>query len=266
MGRSWEQWQLNHNWADVNRFQLPGFRMKSYINTCKGYVAVARTDDLDEYERVNFVILLHQKGDEVRFELVYGIGDNSKWAFQEFVWKPIPIKVWDVLFKGRNGGYENTILGKDIMGGSWYGFWGNDPSNGKKVSIVREGDRVFFVSSRKMLQYYAGGIGMEYMDSMPVAHFLRVTLAQLGTTILFPDKIANYADAEDIYNALYNLHSTNWDIEHDWYGDRIRENLNELKKCQDKLIEIEGKIQKVCEDAADSMNTLSERYGIEVNV
>jgi len=107
---------------------------------------------------------------------------------------------------------------------------------------------------------------MEFMDDTPVADFLRATQPQLGTTILFPDKITDYADAENIFNALYNLHSTNWDIEHDWYGDRIRENLNELKKCQNKLIEIEDKIQKVCEDAADSMNILSERYGIEVNV
>ena len=267
MGRSWEHWYINHDWADVRRFQLPGFRMKSYINTYKGYVSIAQTHNPDEYDRVNFIILLHQKGDEVRFELVYGIGNNSKWSFPEFVWKPIPIEVWDVLFKdNKDGGYESRILSKDIIGDDWYGNWCGDPNKGKKLSIVREGDRVFFVSSKRMLQTYMGGIGMEFMDDMPVADFLRVTLAQLGTAILFPGKVTDYADAENIYNSLYNLHTTHWDIEHNWYGDRIKENLKELKECQDKLIEIEDKIQKVCEEAADSMNILSDRYGIEVKV
>ena len=51
-----------------------------------------------------------------------------------------------------------------------------------------------------------------------------------------------------------------------WYDNEIQNEIQELNKNRVRLSEVESDIQKVCEDAADSLNVLSEKYGIELAV
>ena len=89
----------------------------------------------------------------------------------------------------------------------------------------------------------------------------------LAFALVFPDKKFVLADAVEIDKAYCQIRNVEWSIKHldGEYAPkrRLRERLQTAKK---DLELYEKNYQKVLDNAADAMNILSSKYGVEIEI
>jgi hypothetical protein len=92
-------------------------------------------------------------------------------------------------------------------------------------------------------------------------------VSETGRLIAIAEKypgVKSMDDAETAWNAFDDFHTTEWQIRDKYFDKQRNDILKLVKKGQDDLASCETDLQDICDDAADAMNTLSQKYGIEV--
>ena len=263
MTLKWNSWNYIGS-ADLSRFALPGFKTKAYLRS----YAIAFAPDIgvrkySDTRRIMLVAIVHSNANKVKYELgmfktsVERI--NGNFSGSDMNIDLIPASAYKVLY----GDDLSTLL--NCMP-HWSKPWSSSTDGKPKMEIEVQNDRVFFVCDKRKAMLHIGGIGASHMHMSPVQDIFDsgISIGEMGVVMCHPDKVHSLSDASDIYTAICSLRTTSLDVDSKWYDNEIQSEIQELNKNRVKLSEVESDIQKVCEDAADSLNTLSEKYGIEL--
>ena len=267
MTLKWNKWNYIGS-ADLSRFALPGFRTKAYLSS----YAIAFVPDIgvrkySDTRRIMLVAIVHSNANKVKYELgmfktsVERI--NGDFSGRDMNIDLIPASAYKVLY----GDDLSTLINCPQMV-DWSKPWSSSTDGKPKMEIEVQNDRLFFVCDKRKAMLHIGGIGADHMHMSPVQDIFDsgISIGEMGVVMCHPDKVHSLSDASDIYNAICRLRTTSWDVDSKWYDDEIQSEIQELNKNRVRLSEVESDIQKVCEDAADSLNVLSEKYGIEIAV
>lgn len=267
MTLKWNKWNYIGA-ADLSRFALPGFKSKVYLRSYA--IAFAPDIGVQKYldtRRMMLAAIVHSNSDKVKYELgmfktsVEKI--NGNFSGRDMDIDPIPASAYRVLY----GDDLSTLLNCPQMV-DWSKPWSSAEKGKPKMEIEVQNDRLFFVCNKRKAMLHIGGIGASHMHMSPVEDIFNsgMSIGELAVVMSHPDKVHSLSDASDIYSAICSLRTTSWDVDNKWYDDEIQSEIRELNKSRVNLSEVESDIQKVCEDAADSLNVLSEKYGIDLAV
>lgn len=267
MTLNWNNWNYIGA-ADLSRFALPGFKSKAYL---KSY-AIAFAPDIgvqkySDTRRMMLAAIVHSNADQVKYELGIFMTSvesiNGNFSGKDMNIDPIPAIAYKVLY----GDDLSTLLNCPQMA-DWSKPWSSSRDGKPRMEIEVQNNRLFFVCDKRKAMLHIGGIGASHMRMSPVDDIFRssIVIGELAVVMCHPDKVHSLSDASDIYNAICSLRTASWDVDNKWYNNEIQSEIQELNENRVNLSEVESDIQKVCEDAADSLNTLSEKYGIELAI
>jgi len=83
--------------------------------------------------------------------------------------------------------------------------------------------------------------------------------------VLFPDKLTAFEDAQEVDYALFSIREALSDISSGYHDGEIKKLLAEQAELREEALQAARDNNEVCERAADALNELAERYGIELD-
>ena len=264
---SWADWRYLNS-ADLTKFAMPdGFKSKAYMSSIASAFLPSERLDFEDAIRMMFVVVVHQNERLVKYELGYCTTSLNELAYgmqtKRFDLSPVPASALQLLF-----GDDLHSLMSCIGMAAWQSPWDtSDESQTPRMQIEIKDNRTFFVCDRRQAKLNFGGLGADYIGKTPAFSALWAAGAgEMSVAILHPDKIHSLAEAQGIYGAICSLRTSLWDADSKWYDKEIALEISNLNEARAKLSKVESDVQKTCEDAADSMNVLADRFGIEIAV
>jgi len=244
------QWVINH-WPGklTNALTLPNHNVKIYTRSWK-----TRVDD-GRYIDIGFALCMNQKKASTAFEILYKVTGNGN---DMTTWEPVPVEVFENLFKREDGSWEFSP--KDEMS--------NTLKTNTHVQI--EDGHLLFKCNTDWLRRYLGSISQDRMHHTMPGKLLGFFDINLAVALVYKD-IRKYTlqDTDDIAKALGEIDNVAWCIASEDANGRSPHQLRSLeriKKLQADLEENERKNQEVMEQAAEAMNLLSSKYGVDVEL
>ena len=212
------------------------------------------------YPHVEFGIVVHVDSDAKCFS-------SSGHTFFEWVWKdkckpmskfaPVPAELMKRLF----GDDVKNI--KEVA--PWEVAWIHEWKNAHEV--IEENGRILFKFSTNWCRRQWSS------DFVTVGNIGRVLhascLRQNGKAValaMFNPNLKGIEDARAAQKALEDYTSNNNTINSHTYDDEKRRLMNDIKLVEQSIEKLNADLQKVMDDAAESMNALEANYGIVVEV
>lgn len=90
--------------------------------------------------------------------------------------------------------------------------------------------------------------------------------SQLCVAIRWNEKLPTFSDICDVCRRLSSMVFNANEIKENW---RVREKknlLDDISSYRKEIDELNGRMEEICELSANAMNTLSEKYGIEISI
>ena len=89
---------------------------------------------------------------------------------------------------------------------------------------------------------------------------------QLCVAIRWNEKLPTFSDICDVCRRLSSMAYNANLIKNNFYGCRKKSMTDMISHLRKEIDELNGKMEKICELSANAMNTLSEKYGIEISI
>ena len=89
---------------------------------------------------------------------------------------------------------------------------------------------------------------------------------QLCVAIRWNEKLPTFSDICDVSNRLNSLWHDVHDINNKLFVNRKKDLMESVSFIRGEIDGLKEKLEKICELSANAMNTLSEKYGIEISI
>ena len=223
------------------RVQEEKTRRRGYLRAASTYV-----HDGTGTIRIHFGIVVEVGKTETTFEIVHGK------SMSDSTFKPIHANVFDSLFPTIEGDFH------DIDAKEWI----------ENMRLERHDNRMILVFDTKWLDKNFGTVTLKSIRStLPFKIMLRYA-SEIAVAERFYPKVMGITTAtgvidalRDIYSEYPRLHGT----EYTYHAYRT-EALENLEEYRQNVEEAQGKLQDICDKAAEALNVLGSKYGIEVEV
>lgn len=243
-----EQWRINHFFTPSSALTVEGCRFKGY--TYKNNVFV----DCGECNyKLNFLYAMNTNKDVTTFELMYRMTRNDQYGGG---WVPVPEEVLEGLFKQNDGTWNFCAM-----------YSSNEDWAKNTIIEVVDGHFLFKYRTR-WLRNKIASISVDSMHYSVPGRMVYETDSNLGVALAFYPKMKyTMDDTSNILTALSKIKNVEWALsDADCQTSRKRRLMDRLKKTHDDLSEYERKYQEILDKAADAMNLMSSKYGIEVSI
>jgi len=231
---AYRKWIIEH-FACLKTAEIPDHRTRLYKYNRRIHLVHGRDSIM-----LSFIVAAHLGKHDVVFEIFHsGVEDNNT------IWTPVSPSTFNRLFKTEKGEW-------------WFGHSWTD-----KAEVIVKDDRVLFKFSMAHIKTQVWGINLDTIASTLPAFLVSETGRLIAIAEKYPG-VKSMDDAETAWNAFDDFHTTEWQIRDKYFDKQRNDILKLVKKGQDDLASCETDLQDICDDAADAMNTLSQKYGIEV--
>ena len=222
----------------VNALDIKGYRRRAYyysafFNTYIGW------KEKSHYDR--FILIVYQNENdlmcEIRYmESSYNLESVSEKPSSKTIDPSIIRKFYDVL----RGDYVNSRI-EEIEGRMFiHGIEPHTPirSHYGKYTIGR---------------MFAGMLVESYGNQLCVA-------------IRWNEKLPTFIDICDVCSRLSSMVFNANEIKENWREREKKNLLDDISSYRKEIDELNGRMEEICELSANAMNTLSEKYGIEISI
>ena len=237
---SYRRWKIEH-FANVETADLPGYRKRLYKYTGSVHLPHGVQTII-----LKFVVAVHFGKNDTVFEIFHnGVEDNNS------VWTPLSPSAFMRLFKGENGEW--------FFGKQWTHSWTSH------AKVVVKDDRVLIKFTKDYIRKQIWGINLDTISSTLPAFLV----SDVGKFMALAEKypgIDSMGAAETVWKAFDEYHTTEWEIMEGYYEKQRDHILQGINDAQKELESCEDNLQKVCDGAADALNVLSQKFGIEVSL
>lgn len=243
-GKIWYPCDISHmNLKPVHGMNSQGYIMRKGID-------VSDSDDIN-YARIGVVARKNRSTKEVSFDVYYSIDGK-------FI--PYPFDRFNMLCRKSDGGYEfndsalsegrsftRTLeLDKDCI-----------------LKCTEDGGLKFQYDNRFM--YNHGGINLSFMDYSFIGLFLYRYRKSLILAAKYPN-LNTVSDLIEVRCAFEDINCDYWRIRDRYYETNIESNIKAIHKAEDEIKKLELQRESIFNDCADSLNALSEKFGIEIEL
>ena len=183
-------------------------------------------------------------------------------------------------FVARDNKMQWKLIDKDVwikffdMCGSWYGAKSSTTLLQKKPSIallqkMRDGMDVLpngqICFNINLNGDKSSGLDMKLYHSY-IVEFLYDWQSTFTIFLKYHDRISNVDDLVELEMTLYKLFDVSYLCNGDKYAIQKSQAIEKLKKLEADLNGYVERLDKLYEDAADALNELSGKYGIEIDL
>jgi len=246
-----DHWRINH-YSDIPlALHLGGSRFKAYCYRPNVIVAAEE----DNGTRVNYLYAMNTNKDETTFELLYQISKGN--AYSPNVWHPVPPEILERLFKTKDGKWNFC----DMYSSD------DDWANHTKIEIV-DGHFLFRYPTR-WLRSKIASISVDSIHFSVLGRMVYEMDNNIAVALAFyPEHKYTMEDTSRIIEALRIISNVSYYLvdTDDGMSWRKKRMFERLEKAKSDLAEYEKKYQEILDKAADAMNLMSEKYGIEVDI
>ena len=239
--------------ADVGVANMPGKLNRSFetrdFSIDDGYagtrvrlafgVHIDKSPDWNEPGQTNALV-------EVRAKIVPKGGST----FDNSLWKPIGKDVWD----------------------KFLDIYAVDPREYRMHSVHKDMRNLMVVGDDGKTVYFKCCIDAKYgmlknrVSEIYLSLFLAKRAESFSTFLKYHDRINTFSDLVAICDAMGGLAAVSYNVKHKRHVIWKRDLLEKLNGYRAQLAEKEAALNMIYEQAADAMNELSDRFGIEVDV
>lgn len=230
---------------------LEGRQFKSYLYDRTVYVNMGETNG----PRVKFMYAMNTNKDETTFELLYRM---SKDVYYPDEWTPFPPEILERLFKTNDDRWNfcpKYLSDED----EWVEHTG--------IEIV-DGHFLFKYSTR-WLRKMISSISVDCIQRIVPGLMVSMGKDNMATSLAFyPEHKYTMDDISHIVDAFHAIRDASYTMAEpsDGMSWRKRNRLDSLKLKQKELESYEKKYQDILDRAADAMNLMSSKYGIEIDI
>lgn len=223
------------------RVQVEKTKRRGYLRAASTYV-----HDGTGTIRIHFGIVVEVGKTETTFEIVHGK------SMSDSTFTPIHADVFDSLFPTIEGDFH------DIDAKAWI----------ENMRLERHNNRMIFVFDTKWLNGNFISITLKTIrTTLPFKIMLRYA-SEIAVAETFYPKVMGIATAQGVIEALRDIYSEysrlcGGEYSYPAYRNEALENLEEYRQ---NVEEAQGKLQDICDKAANALNVLGSKYGIEVEV
>lgn len=238
------RWQLD-NFMDCSKaLKLPKHSQKVYRMRSGSWFF------LNDFNfRVNFAIVMNKYKDSTTFEVMYKLMVDNEVGR----WEVVPPKIMERVFSKGQDVWDFCGL---YQSGNW--------EKNTKVEVVD--GHFLFKYNTEWLRYVAGAISKETIYFMVPGRAVTEKYELLCIALMYQNKDLTIFDLKQIQVAFSEISSTSWSIRADGKDPRVERLRENLAKARNSLEAFEKKHQQILEEAADAMNLLSSKYGIELDI
>ena len=205
---------------------------------------------LDDFNfKANFAIVMNKYKDSTTFEVMYKLTVNNEVGS----WEVVPPNIMERLFSKGQDVWDFCGL---YQSGNW--------EKNTKVEVVD--GHFLFKYDTEWLRYVTGSISQDNLYFMVPGRMVAENDEILCLALMYQNKDLTIFDLKQIQVAFNEISSTSWSIREDGKDPRVEKLRENLAKARDSLETFEKKHQQILEEAADAMNILSSKYGIELDI
>ena len=217
----------------VDALDIKGYRRRAYY-CCKFFYTYTGWNETSSYDR--FVLIVYQNENDLMCE-IRCMGSSYSSEPDTTTIDPVIIrKFYDVL----RGDYVNSRI-EEIEGRMFiHGIEPHTPirSHYGKYTIGR---------------MFAGMLVESYGSQLCVA-------------IRWNEKLPTFSDICDVCSRLSSMVFNANEIKENWHVREKKNLLDDISSYRKEIDELNGRMEEICELSANAMNTLSEKYGIEISI
>jgi len=231
--------------------------------TSRGYV-IMRHISLGDFDvcrnfRIGVVGSIDRKTHEVCFDVYYATDSETFWG-GPWKFKPYPFEKFEMLCRTSDGGY--TFNDKALMEKHW-----RMPvlKIDDDCTVERNGDGgLRFRYNDKFMRLH-GGVNLHFMEYSFVGTFLYRYRKSLVIAVRYPN-LNSVSDLIEVKTAFEGIDSDWWRIKNRYYEEDIDLRLDVIKNEEAKIHKLEEEKERVFGECADSLNVLSGKFGIEIDI
>lgn len=236
---------------------------KPLDKTSRGYV-IRRHISLGDFDvcrnlRIGVVGMIDRKTKNVCFDVYYAMDAETFWC-GPWKFKPYPFEKFEMLCRNSDGGY--TFSDKALMEPHW-----RMPvlKIDDDCTVERNGDGgLRFRYNDKFMRLH-GGVNLSFMEYSFVGMFLHMYRKSLVLAVRYPN-LNSVSDLIEVKNAFAGIDSDWWRIKNRYYEEDIDTQRGVIRKAEADIHKLEEEKERVFGECADSLNTLSGKFGIEVDI
>ena len=243
-GKIWYPCDISYmNLKPVNEMTSQGYIMRKGID-------VLDSEDMN-YARIGVVARKNRSTKEVSFDVYYSIDGK-------FI--PYPFDRFNMLFRKSDGGYEfnDSALSE---GGSFVRALELDEDC--ILKCTEDGGLKFQYDDRFMYRHV--GINLSFMDYSFIGRFLYKYRRSLILAAKYPN-LNTVSDLIEVKCAFEDISHDYWRIRDRDYESDIEYNIKTIHKAEDEIKKLELQRESIFNACADSLNALSEKFGIEIEL
>lgn len=232
--------------------------------TSRGYVIrksilLGDFDLCRDHFRIGVVGSMDRKTHEVCFDVYYATDSETFWG-GPWEFKPYPFERFEMLCRNSDGGY--TFSDKALMEPHWRMAV---PEMGDDCAVERNGNGgLRFRYNDKFMRLHEG-VNLHFMEYSFVGTFLYRYRKSLVIAVRYP-KLNSVSDLIEVKNAFEGIDSDWWRIKNRYYEEDTDARRVLIRKAEADIHELEEEKEKVFGECADSLNILSGKFGIEVDI
>ena len=222
----------------VNALDIKGYRRRAYyynefFNTYVGWNAET------QYDR--FILIVYQNENDLMCEIRYM---ESSYNLEPVSEKP-----------------SSKTIDPDIIR-KFYDALRGDFVN----SRIEEIDGRMFIHGIETNTPIRSHYGKYTIGRMFAGMLVESYGSQLCVAIRWNEKLPTFSDICDVCRRLSSMVYNANGIKNNFYGCKKKSMSDMISHLRKEIDELNGKMEKICELSANAMNTLSEKYGIEVSI
>ena len=221
----------------VNALDIKGYRRRAYyynefFNTYVGWNAET------QYDR--FILIVYQNENDLMCE-IRCMGSSYSSEPDTTTIDP------DIIRKFYNG-----------LRGSWRGDFVN--------SRIEEIDGRMFIHGIETNTPIRSHYGKYTIGRMFAGMLVESYGNQLCVAIRWNEKLPTFSDICDVCSRLSSMVCNANEIKENWHVREKKNLLDDISLYRKEIDELNGRMEEICELSANAMNTLSEKYGIEISI
>ena len=221
----------------VNALDIKGYRRRAYyysafFNTYIGW------KEKSHYDR--FVLIVYQNENDLMCE-IRCMGSSYSSEPDTTTIDPVIIrKFYDGLRKKWSGDFRNMRI-EEIEGRMFiHGLLSNTP--------------------------HRSHYGKDEINDMFAGMMVESYGEQLSVAIRWNEKLPTFSDICDVSKRLNSLWHDGREINNKLFVNRKKDLLESVSFIRGEIDGLKEKLEKICELSANAMNTLSDKYGIEISI
>ena len=199
--------------------------------------------------RIYWALVVNNGKKHTCFELYYKFPNGT----DDFAWHPLD---WDILSRLFKVGKKKWAFGSARASKSWE----------TECHVLNKDGRCILQYDTKMVKDSLYSLNRDNVRSTLPAKLIEEFEDIIGTTVAYKSHVKSRADASIIYQALYDLKNIGWKVWNNGYEEDKEETIGRIRAEEGVLANLNGEFQQCCDGAAEAMNRLSSKFGIEVQL